>query len=321
MTRVAAIDCGTNSIRLLISEIQDDGKVRDITRTMEIIRLGEGVDATGEIAPAALDRARVALEGYVRQMKFEKVTRVRMVATSATRDAKNQQEFFDMTAELLGQIQPGAQAEVVSGEEEALLSFNGAVADVEPDRGPFCVIDLGGGSTEFVVGTADGDILGTHSARMGCVRLTERIMRTDPPTESEIEIASEYVGERTAEVEKIVPISKARTIVGCAGTFTTLSALAQGLERYDADAIHGSELRFDALRVLLQQLIGLPSDVRALNPVIHPGRADVIGGGAVAVEGIMQLIERNCDARSFFISEKDILDGIIAGLAAESTPR
>lgn len=216
MTRVAAIDCGTNSIRLLISEVQDDGKVRDITRTMEIIRLGEGVDATGEIAPAALDRARVALEGYVRQMKFEKVSRVRMVATSATRDAKNQQEFFDMTAELLGQIQPGAQAEVVSGEEEALLSFNGAVADLEPDRGPFCVIDLGGGSTEFVVGTADGEILGTHSARMGCVRLTERIMRTDPPTESEIEIASEYVGERTAEVEDIVPISKARTIVGCA---------------------------------------------------------------------------------------------------------
>ncbi len=318
MTRVAAIDCGTNSIRLLISEVQDDGKVRDITRTMEIIRLGEGVDATGEIAPAALDRARVALDGYVRQMKFEKVSRVRMVATSATRDAKNQQEFFDMTAELLGQIQPGAQAEVVSGEEEAVLSFNGAVADLEPDRGPFCVIDLGGGSTEFVVGTADGDILGTHSARMGCVRLTERIMRTDPPTESEIEIATEYVAERTAEVEKIVPIDKARTIVGCAGTFTTLSALAQGLERYDADAIHGSELRFEALRVLLQQLIGLPSDVRALNPVIHPGRADVIGGGAVAVEGIMKLIG---DARSFFISEKDILDGIIAGLAAKGTPR
>mgnify|MGYP002757019377 FL=1 len=146
-------------------------------------------------------------------------------------------------------------------------------------------------------------------------------MRTDPPTESEIEIATEYVAERTAEVEKIVPVDKARTIVGCAGTFTTLSALAQGLERYDADAIHGSELRFEALRVLLQQLIGLPSDVRALNPVIHPGRADVIGGGAIAVEGIMQLIERNGDARSFFISEKDILDGIIAGLVAEGTPR
>ncbi|MDK4247549.1 Ppx/GppA phosphatase family protein [Corynebacterium accolens] len=320
MTRVAAIDCGTNSIRLLISEIDEDGKVRDITRTMEIIRLGQGVDATGEIAPDALERARVALEGYVRQMKFEKVTRVRMVATSATRDAKNQQEFFDMTAELLGQIQSGAKAEVISGEEEALLSFNGAVADMEPDRGPFCVIDLGGGSTEFVVGTADEEILRSHSAYMGCVRLTERIMRTDPPTESEIEIASEYVAERMGEVEKIVPMSKARTIVGCAGTFTTLSALAQGLERYDPDAIHGSELRFDALRVLLKQLVSVPSEERALNPVIHPGRADVIGGGAVAVEGIMQLIERTSDARSFFISEKDILDGIIAGLVSESTP-
>lgn len=320
MTRVAAIDCGTNSIRLLISEIDQDGKVRDITRTMEIIRLGQGVDATGEIAPDALERARVALEGYVRQMKFEKVTRVRMVATSATRDAKNQQEFFDMTAELLGQIQSGAKAEVISGEEEALLSFNGAVADMEPDRGPFCVIDLGGGSTEFVVGTADEEILRSHSAYMGCVRLTERIMRTDPPTESEIEIASEYVAERMGEVEKIVPMSKARTIVGCAGTFTTLSALAQGLERYDPDAIHGSELRFDALRVLLKQLVSIPSEERALNPVIHPGRADVIGGGAVAVEGIMQLIERTSDARSFFISEKDILDGIIAGLVSESTP-
>ena len=320
MTRVAAIDCGTNSIRLLISEIDEDGKVRDITRTMEIIRLGQGVDATGEIAPDALERARVALEGYVRQMKFEKVTRVRMVAPSATRDAKNQQEFFDMTAELLGQIQSGAKAEVISGEEEALLSFNGAVADMEPDRGPFCVIDLGGGSTEFVVGTADEEILRSHSAYMGCVRLTERIMRTDPPTESEIEIASEYVAERMGEVEKIVPMSKARTIVGCAGTFTTLSALAQGLERYDPDAIHGSELRFDALRVLLKQLVSIPSEERALNPVIHPGRADVIGGGAVAVEGIMQLIERTSDARSFFISEKDILDGIIAGLVSESTP-
>jgi hypothetical protein len=320
MTRVAAIDCGTNSIRLLISEIDEDGKVRDITRTMEIIRLGQGVDATGEIAPDALERARVALEGYVRQMKFEKVSRVRMVATSATRDAKNQQEFFDMTAELLGQIQSRAKAEVISGEEEALLSFNGAVADMEPDRGPFCVIDLGGGSTEFVVGTADEEILRSHSAYMGCVRLTERIMRTDPPTESEIEIASEYVAERMGEVEKIVPMSKARTIVGCAGTFTTLSALAQGLERYDPDAIHGSELRFDALRVLLKQLVSIPSEERALNPVIHPGRADVIGGGAVAVEGIMQLIERTSDARSFFISEKDILDGIIAGLVSESTP-
>ncbi|MCK6160028.1 Ppx/GppA phosphatase family protein [Corynebacterium simulans] len=317
MTRVAAVDCGTNSIRLLISEVQADGKIRDIVRTMEIVRLGQGVDATGEFAPEALERTRVALEGYVKQMKFEKVQRVRMVATSATRDAKNQDEFFEMTAQLLGQIESGAKAEVITGEEEALLSFKGAVADLRFERGPYCVIDLGGGSTEFVVGTIDGDILGAHSAQMGCVRLTERIMRTDPPTDSEIEIAEDYVEERMQEVEKIVPISSAKTFVGCAGTFTTLSALAQGLESYDPDAIHGSELRFDALRVLTRQLMGKPSATRALNPVIHPGRADVIGGGSVAVEGIIKMIERNSDASSFFISEKDILDGIVAGIAAD----
>lgn len=317
MTRVAAVDCGTNSIRLLISEVQADGKIRDIVRTMEIVRLGQGVDATGEFAPEALERTRVALEGYVKQMKFEKVQRVRMVATSATRDAKNQDEFFEMTAQLLGQIESGAKAEAITGEEEALLSFKGAVADLRFEHGPYCVIDLGGGSTEFVVGTIDGDILGAHSAQMGCVRLTERIMRTDPPTDSEIEIAEDYVEERMQEVEKIVPISSAKTFVGCAGTFTTLSALAQGLESYDPDAIHGSELRFDALRVLTRQLMGKPSATRALNPVIHPGRADVIGGGSVAVEGIIKMIERNSDASSFFISEKDILDGIVAGIAAD----
>ncbi|MDK8808055.1 Ppx/GppA phosphatase family protein [Corynebacterium striatum] len=317
MTRVAAVDCGTNSIRLLICEVQEDGKIRDIVRTMEIVRLGQGVDATGEFAAEALERTRVALEGYVQQMKFENVKRVRMVATSATRDVKNQREFFDMAAQLLGQIQQGAQAEVITGEEEALLSFKGAVTDLASHKGPFCVIDLGGGSTEFVVGTAEGEILGAHSAQMGCVRLTERIMRTDPPTEAEIEIAADYVEQRMQEVEKIVPISDAQTFVGCAGTFITLSALAQGLERYDADAIHGSELRFDALRVLTRQLMGVPSDVRALNPVIHPGRADVIGGGSVAVEGIIRMIERNSDAKSFFISEKDILDGIVVGIAAD----
>ncbi|HCD2522402.1 TPA: Ppx/GppA family phosphatase [Corynebacterium striatum] len=317
MTRVAAVDCGTNSIRLLICEVQEDGKIRDIVRTMEIVRLGQGVDATGEFAAEALERTRVALEGYVQQMKFENVKRVRMVATSATRDVKNQREFFDMAAQLLGQIQQGAQAEVITGEEEALLSFKGAVTDLASHKGPFCVIDLGGGSTEFVVGTAEGEILGAHSAQMGCVRLTERIMRTDPPTEAEIEIAADYVEQRMQEVEKIVPISDAQTFVGCAGTFTTLLALAQGLERYDADAIHGSEMRFDALRVLTRQLMGVPSDVRALNPVIHPGRADVIGGGSVAVEGIIRMIERNSDAKSFFISEKDILDGIVVGIAAD----
>lgn len=317
MTRVAAVDCGTNSIRLLISDVQPAGKIRDITRQMEIIRLGQGVDATGEILPEAIERARVALEKFVRQMKLEQVSRVRMVATSATRDASNQKDFFDMTAQLLGEIQPGARAEVISGEEEANLSFVGAVSDLPEDRGPFCVIDLGGGSTEFIVGTADGEILGAHSSQMGCVRLTERIMRSDPATETEVDIARDFVAERTGEVDLIVPIDKACTFVGCAGTFTTLSALAQGLERYDPDAIHNSELRFDALRVLTDQLIEESSAARALNPVIHPGRADVIGGGSVVVQGIMDMVERSNDARSFVISEKDILDGIVASLATD----
>ncbi|MDN6136150.1 Ppx/GppA phosphatase family protein [Corynebacterium sp.] len=317
MTRVAAIDCGTNSIRLLISDVRPGGSVRDVHRSMEIVRLGQGVDAHGEFQPEAIERTRVALAKYVQQMKFEGVTRVRMVATSATRDVGNAEEFFKMTEELLGEIQPGAGAEVISGEEEALLSFQGAVRDLSKDRSPYCVIDLGGGSTEFIVGSADGEIIGSHSARMGCVRITERMMPSDPPTETEVEIASDYVAERMSEVEKIVPISEAVTFVGCAGTFTTLSALAQGLESYDAELIHGSELRFDALRVLTKQLIAESAETRALNPVIHPGRADVIGGGSVAVEGIMQMIERNSSARSFYISEKDILDGLTAAIVAE----
>ncbi|MFH0412415.1 exopolyphosphatase [Corynebacterium sp. L4756] len=317
MTRVAAVDCGTNSIRLLISDVRPGGEVRDVHRSMEIVRLGQGVDAHGEFHPDAIERTRVALTKYVQQMKFEGVTRVRMVATSATRDVSNADDFFEMTAELLGEIQQGARAEVISGEEEALLSFQGAVGDLSKDRSPYCVIDLGGGSTEFIVGDSEGEIRGAHSARMGCVRLTERMMPSDPPSETEIEIAQDYVSERMEEVEKIVPIGDVKTFVGCAGTFTTLSALAQGLERYDAELIHGSVLRFDALRVLTKQLIAESAEARALNPVIHPGRADVIGGGSVAVEGIMKMIERNNDANSFYISEKDILDGIIAGIVAD----
>ncbi|RSZ65604.1 Ppx/GppA family phosphatase [Corynebacterium hylobatis] len=313
MTRVAAVDCGTNSIRLLICDIVG-GSTREVTRTMEIVRLGQGVDATGELDPAALARTRAALERFVGIMEFEQVTAVRMVATSATRDASNRDEFFSMTAELLGRITPGARAEVISGEEEAALSFRGAITDLDASAGPFCVIDLGGGSTEFIVGTAEGEVLGAHSTQMGCVRITERIMRSDPPTETETEIAAEYIAERLADAVKIVPIAKARTIVGVAGTFTTLSALAQGLETYDPQEIHGSVLRFSALRLLTREIRHQTSETRALNPVVHPGRADVLGGGSMVVEGIMDMLEKETKADSFVISEKDILDGIVAGL-------
>lgn len=313
MTRVAAVDCGTNSIRLLICELVG-GRIQELHRTMEIVRLGKGVDATGELDPEALKRTREALTRFVDIMEFEQVTDVRMVATSATRDASNQAEFFAMTTELLGRVRPGAQAEVISGEEEAMLSFRGAVVDLDPADGPFCVIDLGGGSTEFIVGEADGGIIGSHSSQMGCVRITERIMRSDPPTGTEIEIANDFITEQLSRVELLVPLDQAATFVGCAGTFTTLSALAQGLETYDPAAIHGSTLRFDALKVLARELVAESATQRAQHPVIHKGRADVLGGGATIVAGIVETLERLSHADSFVISEKDILDGIVAGL-------
>ncbi|WP_018296027.1 Ppx/GppA phosphatase family protein [Corynebacterium lubricantis] len=314
MTRVAAVDCGTNSIRMLISDVSSAQHL-EIAREMRIVRLGQGVDATGELNPEAIERTEEALREFVEMMQKERVGAVRMVATSATRDASNRDDFFEMTARLLGQITPGAQAEVISGEEEAALSFRGATVDIPNDRGPYCVIDLGGGSTEFIVGEADGTILGSHSTQMGCVRLTERIMRTDPPTESEQSVARDYIAERLEDTSHIVPFAKARTFVGCAGTFTTLSALAQGLETYDPKEIHMSQLKFDALRLITGQLIEAPSDARAANPVIHLGRADVIGSGSVIVEEIMNAIEKNTGVSQFVISEKDILDGIVAGLA------
>lgn len=313
MKRLAAVDCGTNSLRLLISDVSG-GQARDVHRVMRIIRLGQGVDATGEINPAAIARARDVLAEYVTLMQREHVEDVRMVATSAVRDASNKEEFFEMTEELLSQIRPGRRAEVISGEEEAQLSFHGAVADLPPEDGPFCVMDLGGGSTEFIVGDHDGTIHGAHSIQVGCVRMTERIMRSDPPTETEKEIARDYIDERLERVELLVPLQDAKTCVGCAGTFTTLSALAQGLETYEPSAIHCSQLRFDALRVLAETVMAENAAQRRTHPVVHPGRADVLGAGAFIVTRIVELLSRACGAEKFVISEKDILDGMIAGL-------
>lgn len=305
MTRVAAVDCGTNSIRLLIH----DTETGEVSRRNTIVRLGQGVDETGQFAPEAIERTRAALADYVDEMQRERVTRMRMVATSATRDAANREDFFAMTRELLGQIQPGAVAEVITGEEEAALSFAGATADINPARGPFCVIDLGGGSTEFVMeGSA-------FSTQMGCVRITERFMRSDPPTQDETDKARAYIDERIAEAAEVVPFGEARTIVGCAGTFTTLSALAQNLDQYDPAAIHMSEVTFDRMREVTADLRSKTAAQRRENPVVHPGRADVIAAGSTVVEQIMDAL--TTPARRFVISEKDILDGIVAGLASK----
>lgn len=304
-TRVAAVDCGTNSIRLLIQDTEEG----EVSRRNTIVRLGQGVDETGQFAPEAIERTRAALADYVEEMQREGVSKVRMVATSATRDASNRDDFFAMTRELLGQIQPGAVAEVISGQEEAALSFAGATADLDPVRGPFCVIDLGGGSTEFVMeGSA-------FSTQMGCVRITERFMRSDPPTQDETDKARAYIDECIAEAAEVVPFSEARTIVGCAGTFTTLSALAQNLDQYDPAAIHMSEVTFDRMREVTADLRSKTAAQRRENPVVHPGRADVIAAGSTVVEQIMDAL--TTPARRFVISEKDILDGIVAGLASK----
>lgn len=302
--RVAAVDCGTNSIRLFIQDTVDG----EVTRENTIVRLGQGVDETGQFHPDAIERTRKALAAYVDTMQREGVTKVRMVATSATRDASNRADFFTMTRDLLGRIQPGAQAEVITGEEEAALSFAGATADIDPARGPFCVIDLGGGSTEFVM---DGHAVST---RMGCVRVTERFMRTDPPTEEETAAARAYIRQRVAEAAAEVPFDRARTFVGCAGTFTTLSALAQHLSTYDPERIHMSEIPFDRMREVTTSLRLKTAAQRLEDPVMHPGRADVIGSGSTVVEELMDAFEDVADASSFIISEKDILDGIVAGL-------
>lgn len=316
MSVVAGVDCGTNSIRLLICEVAADGTLSEITRENTIVRLGQGVDATGRLHPDAIARTREALAGYVERMVSEGVSAVRMVATSATRDASNRDEFFSMTAELLGRIQPGAVAEVISGEEEAALSFAGATVDIDPARGPFCVIDLGGGSTEFIVGKNAREISGAFSTQMGCVRVTERIMVSDPAAPEEIHNARLLIDEKITQAASHVPLGEAATLVGCAGTFTTLSALAQSLDAYDPEAIHMSEISFGRMRDTTATLVAHTAAQRKENPVMHPGRADVIGAGAVIVEQLMAAFEELSGGRiqSFIISEKDILDGIVAGL-------
>ena len=222
----AAIDCGTNSIRLLIADASD-GQLTDVHREMRIVRLGQGVDATGQFAPEALQRTRSALVDYATLCTAHGVDRLRMVATSATRDAGNREVFFAMTAEVLGAVVDGAVAEVITGAEEAELSFRGAVNELDSTAGPFVIVDLGGGSTEVVLGT--DTVQASFSADIGCVRLTERCLHSDPPTAAEVAAAREVVRERLGEALRAVPVEQARTWVGVAGTMTTVAALAQGM--------------------------------------------------------------------------------------------
>jgi exopolyphosphatase/guanosine-5'-triphosphate,3'-diphosphate pyrophosphatase len=309
--RAAGVDCGTNSIRLLIADVSD-GRLRDVHRETRIVRLGQGVDATGQFAPEAIERTRAALVDYADLMRVHGVERVRMVATSAARDVTNRDVFFAMTADVLGGVLPGAVAEVITGAEEAELSFRGAVGELDSARGPFVVVDLGGGSTEIVLGA--GEVVASYSADIGCVRLTERCLHSDPPTPQEVDAARQMVRDRLAPALRAVPVEQARTWVGLAGTMTTLSALAHDMTVYDAVAIHLSRVAADDLLSVCESLIGMTRSQRAALPPMHEGRADVIGGGAIVVEELARELRTRAGIDELTVSEHDILDGIVLSM-------
>ena len=305
---VAAIDCGTNSIRLLIAD-RVDHRLRDIHREMRIVRLGEGVDATGRFAAEALARTEAALVDYAVLLREHGVRKLRMVATSATRDAENRDEFFAMTAGVLGEVVPGAIAEVITGSQEAELSFNGAVGELDSAAAPFVVVDLGGGSTEVVFGDARG-VQASYSADIGCVRMTERCLHSDPPTAIEVAEARDVVRDRLSEALRVVPVEQAKTWVGVAGTFTTIAALARGMDTYDPEAIHLSRIGFDSMLAVCDQLIGMTRAQRAALGPMHVGRVDVIGGGAIVVQELAAAMSERAGIDELVVSEHDILDGI-----------
>lgn len=310
--RLAAIDCGTNSIRLLIADASD-GHLSDVHREMRIVRLGQGVDATGQFAPEALQRTRSALADYAQLCVGHGVDRVRMVATSATRDAGNRDVFFEMTADLLGAVADGAVAEVISGAQEAELSFRGAVNELDSAAGPFVIVDLGGGSTEVVLGT--DTVAASFSADIGCVRLTERCLHSDPPTAAEVDAARAVVRDRLGEALRVVPVERARTWVGLAGTMTTVAALAHDMTTYDSAAIHLSRVGVDRLLTVCDGLIGMPRARRAALGPMHEGRVDVIGGGAIVIEELASALRERAGIEELTVSEHDILDGIALSIS------
>ena len=319
MARVAAIDCGTNSIRLLVADVDrvDHGgggtSLRDVHREMRIVRLGQGVDATGRLDPEAIERTRAALADFTAIVRRKGAERVRMVATSATRDAANKDDFFAMVRGTLG-----AEAEVISGDGEARLSFTGAVGDFDPSDGPFLVVDVGGGSTELVLGEWDGTsatVTAARSVDVGCVRITERCLPSDPPTAAEQRAAEDFARAVLEQAFDAVPVARARTWIGVAGTMTQLSSLVQKLPSHDPSLVHLSRLSDEQLHQVSAELLALTHAQRAANPTIHPGRVDVIGGGSLIVRVLADELRARAGIRELVVSEHDILDGIVLSIA------
>jgi exopolyphosphatase / guanosine-5'-triphosphate,3'-diphosphate pyrophosphatase len=312
VTRVAAIDCGTNSIRLLVADLTADGHLLDVAREMRVVRLGEGVDRTGELSAAALRRTFDALADYTAQLSSLGADRVRMVATSATRDARNRDEF---TAGVRGIL--GADPEVITGQQEAALSFTGATGDLRarPDLpAPYLVVDIGGGSTEFILGGPPGSATpaASLSVDIGCVRLTERHLKADPPHPDQLAAAQADVQAAIADVRGVVDIASAATLVAVAGTATTVTALALGLPAYDPDRIHLSAVSLADVERIYGELAAMTAEQRAALGPMHPGRVDVIVAGAL----ILREVVRAVGTGGMVASEHDILDGIALSLRA-----
>jgi exopolyphosphatase/guanosine-5'-triphosphate,3'-diphosphate pyrophosphatase len=290
-------------LRLLVADIDPVSRaIADLDRDMEIVRLGEGVDKTRRFSDAALARTLSACREYARRITALDVERVRFVATSASRDATNRDEFFDGVRAAFG-----VDADVVTGDEEAALSFAGATQELASDTfvsPPYLVVDIGGGSTEFVLGTTDVDA--ACSVDVGCVRLAERHLHSDPATAAEISAARADVVRALDRVGESVPLDAAGTLVGLAGSVTTVAALALGLDVYDAERIHHSRIDASSVHEVTRQLLSMTCEQRKALAVMHPGRADVIGAGALVLDTVVRRIE----AAEVVVSEHDILDGI-----------
>jgi exopolyphosphatase/guanosine-5'-triphosphate,3'-diphosphate pyrophosphatase len=295
---VAAVDIGTNSVRLLVT----DQAGRELERTMRITRLGQGVDTRGALAPEAMARTLSVLGEYGARLSSFGARRVRVAATSAARDAANREHFFDAAERALG-----ARPELLSGDEEARFSFRGATAGVPASEGPFLVIDIGGGSTEFILGSSEPEAL--ISVGLGCVRMTERHLRDDPATPSQIEACFADVRRELTRVRQVIDVQTARRVFGLAGTVSALAGLELGLREYDAARTQGSVLTRSAVEAHFERLrtADLPSRRRLL---AQPERAEVIVGGAAVLVAIL----RELAIDEVVVSERDILDGLAASL-------
>jgi exopolyphosphatase/guanosine-5'-triphosphate,3'-diphosphate pyrophosphatase len=301
---LAAIDCGTNSTRLLISK-GDRANREILERTNTITRLGKGVDATGRLDPAAIERTLEVLRGYREAMDRHGVEQVRITATSAARDAGNSADFFDPAEQIVG-----TRPELISGEEEGQLSFAGATAELDPADGPFLVVDIGGGSTEFIYG--GDEVEGVISVDIGCVRLTEKYFEHDPPHPEELTAAISLTETYLADVLREIPgAATAARLVGLAGTITTVAAVEIGLAEWDRDAIHHFVLTKAAVEDVFRTLATESIEDRKHNPGLDPARADVIVGGLCILVALM----RTLGFDELLVSEADILDGLIASIA------